>query len=187
MSEPAAESAAWLAQVRAWLAQHPPQALAAPAGADELGRSLLAILAQARASAAAVSAVLAPQGVEDRNKYDFLAGRLAQITAFPGFSLAEYTYHLAGGARPGLRLWLQEHHWRRRVQALLFPEVGRWQADAAGRKISRELLTLELDQEPRPRFTPEMGRWYDAAWDWRQCLTQAMCLPVLLAGEEGRG
>ncbi|MEW5911462.1 MAG: hypothetical protein AB1814_02840 [Thermodesulfobacteriota bacterium] len=57
-------------------------------------------------------------------------------------------------------------------------------ADAALPEEVRAWLAQHPPQAlTAPPGADELGRWYDAAWDWRQCLTQAMCLPVLLAGE----
>lgn len=112
------------------------------APAEPLAAALAAILAQARAAAAALSAELGPGALDDRNHYDYLAANLAKIAGFQSFSLAEYAYHLPDGRNPGVRLWLEERRWQRRVEVLLFPEVGRWQVDAAGRKVNRLLLTL---------------------------------------------
>ncbi|MCB2193587.1 MAG: hypothetical protein KQI62_18580 [Deltaproteobacteria bacterium] len=143
--------------------------------------ALAAILARARATVAALNAELAGGTVEDLNHYDYLVQNLPRLAGFESFSLAEYTYHLADGRNPGVRLWLEEKSWRRRVKVLLFPEVGRWQVDAQGRKITRLLLTLELEGEaPRPVPAADIEGYFHSQEGWATALSRALCLATLL-------
>ena len=159
------------------LADAPPTPLPGAEGLEPLPRHLAAILAQARAVAAALNGLLAPGKVDDRNKYDYLLANLDRLATFQSFSLAEYTYHLADGQRPGVRLWLEEHDWQQVVRVLWFPAVGRWQADQQGRLLCRELLLLSLEPSgPAPLPLPELGRCFHSAWGWAHSLTMALCL-----------
>ncbi|BEQ16734.1 hypothetical protein [Desulfoferula mesophila] len=167
-------------RVLARLAPKPAPALSPEPPAEPLAAALAAILAQARAAAAALSAELGPGALDDRNHYDYLAANLAKIAGFQSFSLAEYAYHLPDGRNPGVRLWLEERRWQRRVEVLLFPEVGRWQVDAAGRKVNRLLLTLwPQGDAPRPEPGPGLEGHYPAGETWSVALVRALCLPVL--------
>ena len=65
-------------------------------------------------------------------------------------------------------------------EVLLFPEVGRWQVDAAGRKVNRLLLTLwPQGDAPRPEPGPGLEGHYPAGETWSVALVRALCLPVL--------
>ncbi len=158
----------------------PPPLEGAPHG-EPLTGQLAAILALARGAAAALNACLPGASLDDKNKYAHLGSMLERIASFQSFSLAEYSYHLPDGRRPGVRLWLEEERWRRYVRVLLFAEVGRWRADAAGRLASRELISLELGEKgPSPILAPHLNRFFPAAWGWEQCLTMALCLAACL-------
>ncbi len=175
----AANYLAWRAELEQRLAGEEPEPLAAP-GDDPLQNHLLAVLARARQVAAAINATLAGGRVDDLNKYHFLSERLGQIVGFESFSLAEYTYRLAGGKRPGARLWLSEERWQRYLGVMLFEQVGSWQADGQGRKVSRPLLSLDLNgPQPQPLIEGEVSKYYEPGWEWQKCLTEALCLPVL--------
>ncbi|MCB2225688.1 MAG: hypothetical protein KQH53_03340 [Desulfarculaceae bacterium] len=166
-------------EVAARLAANPPAPLTGAPGGDPLLGQLAAILAQARAVVAALEPLLPGGGVDDLNKYEHLAAMLERIAQFQSFSLAEYTFRLPGGRRPGVRLWLEEAQWQRRVKVLLFHDVGRWQADAEGRKLSRELLTLELGEDGAAPLIPAgLAAWYSPAWAWAECLAMSLCLAV---------
>jgi hypothetical protein len=167
-------------RVLARLAQQPVPPLSDTPPAEPLATALAAILSQARATFSAIGAELGPGSLDDRNHYDYLAQNLAKIAGFQSFSLAEYVYHLGDGRNPGVRLWLEERRWQRRVEVLLFPEVGRWQVDAAGRKVTRLLLTLWPQGEAvRPEPGPGLGGRYPAGEAWPAALVRALCLPVL--------
>lgn len=164
-------------EVAARLAASPPAPLAGAPTGEPLTEQLAAVLASARAVVAALNALLPGDGVEDRNKYEHLAAMLGRIAQFQSFALAEYTYHLPDGRRPGVRLWLEEESWRRRVKVLLFHDVGRWRADPEGRKLSRELLSLDLgDGGVAPVLAPGLAAWFSPAWGWAECLAMALCL-----------
>lgn len=167
-------------RVLARLAAQPAAPLAGAPG-EAPAAQLAAILAQARAAAAALNAELAGGSLADRNHYDYLAQNLVRLAQFQSFSLAEYTLHLADGRNPGLRLGLEERQWRRRVEVLLFPEVGRWRVDAAGRKITRPLLTLWLENGG---LRPVPGEGLEPAYrpdeDWPPALARAFCLAATL-------
>lgn len=169
---------AWQGQMARWLAEHP--AGAPPELAGEQGQAAL-VLAQAGRVMAAAAATLGEASVRDRNKYAFMLENLPRLWGFQSFSLAEYTYDLPGGTHPGLRLWLEETDWRRRVAVLMFEDVRIWRLDAGGGKYSHELLVLHLGPEGlRPAWDAAAAAWYDPAWGWRRALRQALCLPLLL-------
>lgn len=169
---------AWQERLTAWIEARPPTA--PPPLAGEQGQAAQ-VLAEARRIMAGAVATLAGVGVADRNKYDFMVASLPRLWGFQSFSLAEYTYDLPGGGHPGLRLWLEERDWRRRVAALMFEDVRVWRLDAAGGKYSHELLVLDLGQDGiLPAWDRAAAEWYDPAWDWRRALRQALCLPVRL-------
>lgn len=179
MSVAALDPKALFLEVAARLAASPPAPLQGAPGGDPLVEQLAGVLAQARAVVAALGALLPGDGVDDLNKYDFLAGMLERVAQFQSFSLAEYTYHLPGGRRPGVRLWLEEAQWQRRVGVLLFHDVGRWQADPEGRKLSREILSLELGQGGIAPVAPaKLAAWFSPAWGWAECLAMSLCLAV---------
>lgn len=176
-----AQYAAWQRRLAAWLAENPAAPAPAPALAGEQAQAAL-VLAQARRVMAGAAATLAgAAAVADRNKYDFMFESLPRLWGFQSFSLAEYTYALPGGGHPGLRLWLEEADWRRRVAVLMFEDVRLWRLDAGGGKFSHELLVLHLEaHRVRPAWDPAANEWYDPAWGWRRALRQALCLPVRL-------
>lgn len=166
-------------RVLARLAERPAPPLGPTPPSDPLAAALAAILAQAQATAVALNAELVDGSAEDRNHYGYLAQNLERIAQFQSFSLAEYTFHLKDGRNPGVRLWLEDERWQRRVQVLLFPEVGRWQVDAQGRKITRRLLTLWLeDGGPRPEPGPGLQGHFPAGEAWPLALARALCLPA---------
>ncbi|MCF8033893.1 MAG: hypothetical protein K9K66_16830 [Desulfarculaceae bacterium] len=166
--------------VAARLAAAPPEPLGGAPVGEPLLEQLAAVLARARAVVAALDALLPGDGIDDLNKYEHLAGMLERIARFQSFALAEYTYHLAGGGQPGVRLWLEEAEWRRRIKVLFFPQVGRWQADGQGRMLSRELLGLTLEPGGiAPLLAPELGSWFSPAWGWEECLAMALCLAAV--------
>ncbi|MCF8065975.1 MAG: hypothetical protein K9K36_12080 [Desulfarculaceae bacterium] len=168
-------------RVLARLAGQPAEPLSQLPPGDPLAATLAAILAQARAAVAALNDELGEGAVKDRNHYDYLAQNLPRLAQFQSFALAEYAYHLKDGRNPGLRLWLEERQWRRRVDLLLFPEVGRWQVDAAGHKITRLLLTLWLEgDQPRPEPAADLKGLYPLSEDWSAALGRALTLAAVL-------
>ena len=166
-------------RVLARLAKQPAEPLSDLPPGEPLAASLADILAQARAAVAALNAELVGGSVQDRNHYHYLAQNLPRLAQFQSFSLAEYVYHLAEGRNPGVRLWLEEIKWRRRVQVLVFPEVGRWQVDGQGKKITRLLLTLEMHPgQVRPVPPAGFQDYYGPEEDWPAALCRALCLAV---------
>jgi hypothetical protein len=145
-----------------------------PAGA------VLEILRVTRSLARAISGAV--DGVEmlDRNKYDFVAGRIETILSFDDFSLAEYSYASASepGKRPGLRIWLQRGEPRSIVEVILFEDVVAWRVDERGNKLSETLLTLSVDEHGAVSvLSHRLGRDCDGA-EYRTCLAAAFCAPV---------
>jgi len=129
----------------------------------------------------AASVCLDDGEVVDRNKYDFVLSIIDRILSFDDWVLAEYTYELASGAHPGIRLQLEMGPVGRQVAVLLFEDTRRWQLDEAGRKVSYQLLALLVDQpQPVVHVTADSAEYFDAAWDWRRHLREALCLPVRL-------
>ena len=179
----AREYQAWQEELAAWLAAQGPLAGAMPGQAGELAGQVGLVLEQARRVMAGVAATRPGLEVVDRNKHDFLLASLPRLLGFAEFSLAEYTYGLAGGGHPGLRLWLEEEDWARRVAVLWFEDVRLWRVDGRGGKVSHVLLLLELG--PRgitTRVDPAAGEYYRPEWDWARALQQALSLPILLVG-----
>ncbi len=173
---------AWRQELDRWLSgQRPaPPPLELPSG--ELFEKLWSILDHCRLATAGLAAVAPGLEMIDRNKYDFVASRLAEIVQHQGFSLAEYTYRLPDGRSPGVRVWLDERHWQRLVSLILFPDVTQWRVDHQGRKEQQELLALHLDQaEPAAVPPPALSQHFQVAWSWQECLTQALALPLLMA------
>ncbi len=177
----AARYQAWQERLEAWLAAQPapPEP---PWPPQTLPGQVAMVLAQARLLARGISATLEGAGLRDRNKYDFLGENLERFLGFQEFSLAEYTYELPGGGHPGLRLFLEERQWVRRVAVLMFEDVRLWRVDNQGGKVSHQLLLLELGPAGIvPRVDPQSGgEYYQPGWDWARALRQALCLPVLL-------
>ncbi len=166
---------AWRERLDAWLAGHPAEAVAAPK-APARATPLLAILAQARAVAAGLDAVCQGLALHDRNKYGFVAERMGDLINFDTFSLAEYSYQLADGSVPGVRLWHRAAE--ALVEVILFEDVVRWQVDELGKKRSHPLLALEVSgPEPAARVPESAGR-YVRPGPWRRALADAMAAPV---------
>lgn len=148
---------------------------------DPLERRIVDVLGVAACTAQAVNECLVHGSVVDRNKYDFGLSMIERVLAFEQWVLAEYSYLLPGGARPGVRLLLEVGPVGRQIAVVLFEDTRRWRVDAAGHKIAYELLTLLLDQpEPVPHVAAESAEYFVTTWDWRQHLREALCLPVRL-------
>jgi hypothetical protein len=152
--------------------------------ADPLVRQLGRLIREARRIIQVIDQIL-PQafpeaGVRDRNRYSSILAMLDRIAEFQSFSLAEYVYHLPGG-RPGARLLLEEKDWARRLTVIFFENIGQWQVDWQGRRISYELLAFDLEgPEPRPLVAPEAAEYFQDGWSWEEHLQEALCLPVRL-------
>lgn len=168
----------WRRRLEAWLAEQPPAP--APPSAGDVKSALLAVLDQAHQVARGINATLAGVEVQDLNNYDFVAFRLDDLLRFEEFSLAEYSFVLGRGQRPGIRLLVQQGETAARVAVVLFEDVVQWRVDDQGRKISVELMSLDLSG-PRPEAVlPESARdLFPAGADWRGQLTEAFGLPVL--------
>jgi hypothetical protein len=116
----------------------------------------------------------------DRNRYGAIISMLDTITGFTTFSLAEYTYELEGST-PGVRLWLEGRAGQRRVALVFFPDVRQWRVDWRDRKISLELLSLDLSPEGiAGRPGPEMEEICPAGEDWPRSLFRGLFLPLTL-------
>lgn len=76
---PSRDYAGWQARLRAWLADQLPAPLAEPSSDDPLAARLLEIMAWARLVVAGLGATASGARVEDRNKYKYMAQRLADI------------------------------------------------------------------------------------------------------------
>jgi hypothetical protein len=169
----------WRGRLDQWLGQRPPEPVP---GDDDLESRLAAVLARARRVIEGINATREDVRVDDRNKYDFLLSRLAELLLFDEFSLAEYTYHLPGDRRPGIRLQARKGGAGTGVAVLWFEDVGRWRTDAEGRKIAAELVTLEmLGGLIQFRTPPGAAELFAPAKDWSTALTEALCLPLLLS------
>jgi hypothetical protein len=165
----------WRDRLDAWLSGQAP-ALTSP----EVKDRILAVLDQARLAVRGINATLDQVEVKDLNKYEFLASRLDDLLGFEEFSLAEYTYVLGGGKKPGIRLLVRQGDLGTRISILLFEDVVQWRVDHEGRKISAELMSLDLSGPELEAIWPESARdLFPAQADWRGRLTEALSLPVL--------
>jgi len=175
----------WRRQVDERLEQLRSASGAASRGQPRLPRQIRAVMGQARQIAEAVDTCLPSDAVLDKNKYDFVLSMLPQILSFDDFVLCEYTYALAGGARPGIRLLLELGPAGRQISVVLFEDVRRWQVDRSGQKVSYQLLALLLDREEiTPHVASESAEYFEPAWDWRQHLCEALCVPLRLLEED---
>ena len=136
--------------------------------ADPVAAALVEILHEAARTVTAVGDALDRGTALDRNKYDFALSMIDRILSFDEWVLAEYTYELASGARPGIRLALEVGAVGRQVSVMLFEDTRRWRIDDDGRKVSYELLTLLLGPAaPAPHVAVESLCYFDSSWDWR--------------------
>jgi hypothetical protein len=165
----------WRDRLDTWLSGQAPASTS-----PEIKARLLAVLDQARLAIQGINATLDKAQVTDLNKYDFVASRLDDLLGFEEFSLAEYTYVLGGGKKPGIRLLVRQGDTATRISILLFEDVVRWRVDHEGRKISAQLLSMDLSG-PEIEAVPPESAWdlYRAGDDWRGRLTEALSLPVL--------
>lgn len=162
----------WQERLEAWRLAQPAPA-PPPWPSESLPGQAAAILAEARLLAQGIPATLAGVARRDRNKYGFLLENLERFLGFQEFSLAEYTYALPGGGYPGLRLFLEEDQWTRRVAVLMFEDVHQWRVDDQGDKVSHQLLLLELGpQGIRQRVAAQSGEYYQPEWGWARALRQ---------------
>ncbi|MBW2527433.1 MAG: hypothetical protein JRI23_24840 [Deltaproteobacteria bacterium] len=173
----------WRGRVEESLA--PPSANEA-AGAEGEGLAaaqVRSVLAEARRAAAAIAQVIPNGALLDRNKYDFVLSMLQRLLSFDDFVLGEYTYELADGGRPGIRLQLELGPTGHQVAVILFEDVRRWQVDGQGHKVSYQLLELLLGPEGIVVHVADESReYYQPDWGWRAHLREAMCLPLRLLG-----
>ena len=132
--------------------------------------------------------IVATGGAEviDRNDYAFVVHKIPEILEFRGFSLAELTYRLQGGERPGARLWLEQGPTGPRVEIVVFEDVEQWRVSERGEKISATLLTLELDG-PEIKAVAGLPPRHPASGGqqrWHELLVEALCAPLILFARE---
>jgi hypothetical protein len=111
--------------------------------------------------------------VADSVKYDYLAEKLQDLLKLGSFSLAEYVYHQPGGHNPGIRIWVYYQEFGLTLSLLLFPQVGDWQVNGNGEKISTELLRLDLSGV-EPKGWTSVLEGMDENTPWQDALVLGM-------------
>lgn len=148
-----------------------------PAGLSGETARVHSILELARRIAKAVPLISSEVMVQDHNKYGYMAHNLSTILGFDNFSLAEYVYMQPDGHRPGLRLWLSRQGFSLQLVVILFPQIGEWQVDQAGRMLRTELVHLDLSGDV-PKVLESVLEGIGPDTPWHEALAEAMCAPL---------
>jgi len=171
-------------RLEAWLAERRPDPTfgAGVASAEGVEGQVRHVLAVTRLALEGIDATVPDVTVKDLTKYDAISASLPSILDFTGFSLAEVTFDLRTGAHPGVRLWLDradEANQGPRITLIAFEDVVQWRVTHDGEKISKVLLTLELDDD-EVRAVPssdESGPGHGSR-PWQAMLLDALLAPV---------